>query len=49
MPGWERGSLKVEVGTPDKEVLSAAALANTPARSKITEMVIDVGLGHPDA
>ncbi|MCH8928508.1 MAG: M28 family peptidase [Candidatus Marinimicrobia bacterium] len=48
MPGWERGSLKVEVATPDKKLLSAAALANTPSKSKITEMVIDVGFGHPD-
>ena len=48
MPGWERGSLKVEVATSDKKLLSAAALANTPSKSKITEMVIDVGFGHPD-
>ena len=48
MPGWERGSLKVEVATPDKKLLSAAALANTPAKSKIIKKVIDVGFGHPD-
>jgi len=48
MPGWERGSLKVEVAIPDKKLLSAAALANTPSKSKISGNVVDVGFGHPD-
>ena len=48
MLGWERGSLKVEVSEPGKKKLSSAALANTPAKAKITDYVIDVGYGHPD-
>ena len=48
MPGWKRGSLTVEVATPEKKILSAVALANTPSQAKITDKIIDAGFGHPD-
>ena len=48
MPGWKRGSLTVEVSTPEKKILSAVALANTPSKANITDKIIDVGFGHPD-
>ncbi len=48
MPGWKRGSLVVKVSTPEKKILSAVALANTPSKAKITDKIIDAGFGHPD-
>ena len=48
MPGWKRGSLTVEVSTPEKKILSAVALANTPSKAKIKDKIIDAGFGHPD-